>query len=121
MRKIHDNCLEFLASEGYAPTFPKEHARILFNTKLGEIQDLIVEDFSSPEKKQYLYSDYNSDFGNCLSDWCDWSFSDVLIKIFVSYTASAVIRIKILFELSRVEEWRPHLAFWIHRNCRKLC
>ena len=107
---------DFLCDQGYSQTFPKSNARVLFNSKFGKINDLIVEEFSDPEKKQSLYEVYNLDFGNCLSDWDEWDFSDVLIKIFVSYDVPSNIRKKILFELSKVEEWRPHLAFWIWRN-----
>lgn len=116
MRKMKNVYIEFLESEGYETTFLKKNARILFNTKNEKINDLIVENFENNESKQYLYNIYSSDIGNCLSDWEDWSFSDVLIKIFVSYVIPIEIRKKILFELSKVEEWRPQLAFWIWRN-----
>lgn len=116
MRKIADEYTEFLEQEGYTETFPQSNARVLFKAKHGKIEDLIVEEFSNPESKQFLYKKYDLDFGNCLSDWDDWSFSDVLVKIFVSYQVPAEIRKKILFELSKVEEWRPQIAFWIWRN-----
>lgn len=116
MRKTCDEYLEFLAFEGYATTFPKKNVRILFNSKNGQITDLIVEEFENPESKQYLYKTYSLDIGNCLCDWDEWSFSDVLIKIFVSYQVHNEIRKKILFELSKVDEWRPHLALWIWKN-----
>ena len=116
MRKIAKEYTDFLENEGYSETFPKSNARILFNSKHGKIEDLIVEDFSNVEGKQYLYKNYSLDIGNCLSDWCDWTFSDVLIKIFVSYHVPSGIRKKIIYELSKVEEWRPHVAFWIWRN-----
>ncbi len=116
MKKVCKHYLEFLALEGYATTFPKKNARILFNTKHGKITNFLVEEFDNPESKQYLYEEYSLDFGNCLSDWDDWSFSDVLIKIFVSYEVHDTIRKNILFELSKVEEWREHVAFWIYRN-----
>ncbi len=108
--------LEFLNEQGYGETFPQRNARILFRSKNGKITDLIVEEFSNPEIKSFLYKKYLSDFGNCLSDWADWSLTDVLIKIFVSFEVPFEIRKKILFELSKVEEWRPQLAFWIWRN-----
>ena len=116
MKRVSQDYTDFLEQEGYSETFPKANARILFNAKHGKIEDLIVEEFSNPEEKQLLYKIYSLDFGNCLSDWNDWTFPDVLIKIFVSYQVPADIRKKILFELSRVEEWRPDIAFWIWRN-----
>lgn len=94
MKKIHKDYLDFLAKEGYAETFPQANVRILFNTKDGKVEDLIVEDFSDIEEKKYLYKKYSFDIGNCLSDWSDWSFSDVLIKIFVSYEVPTEIRKK---------------------------
>lgn len=116
MRKISKAYLDFLDREGYGETFLQKDVRILFNVKHGTLTDLIVERFEKDECKLLLYKIYDSDIGNCLSDWDDWTFSDVLIKIFVSYQVPAKIRKKILFELSKVEEWRPHLAFWIWRN-----
>ncbi len=118
MRKMHKDYLEFLNSQGYEVTFPKKNARVLCEIKHGKIIDLIVEEFKTDdiESKQYLYKKYSFDFGNCLSDWDDWSFSDVFIKIFVSYHVPGELRKKILFELSKVEEWREHVAFWIYRN-----
>lgn len=116
MKKITPKYKEFLAEQGYATTFPKKNARVLFNTKQGKIEDLIVEEFENPEEKQSLYKKYQLDFGNCLSDWCDWELSDVLLKIFFSYQVPVQLRKKVLFELSRVQEWRPHLAFWIWRK-----
>lgn len=118
MKRKCDIYDEFLEKEGYVDTFPMKNARILFQCKNGQIQDLIVEEFTeeNTEKKQYLYKKYSFDIGNCLSDWNEWTLSDVLIKIFVSYGVPFEIRKKILFELSKVEEWRPHLAFWIWRN-----
>src|SRR5574338_685659 len=99
MKKIADEYEEFLAQEGYATTFPQKNARVLFNAKHGKITDLIVEKFENPESKQHLYNHYSLDIGNCLSDWDDWSFSDILIKIFVSYQVPFEVRKKILFEL----------------------
>ena len=116
MKRDSQEYIRFLEYEGFNQTFPKDNARILFNDKNGKITDLIVEEFKNPDKKQYLYEKYSSDFGNCLGDWIDWTFSDVLIKIFVSYEVPYQIRKKILFELSKVTEWRPHLSFWIFRN-----
>jgi hypothetical protein len=104
---------EYLDQEEYAKTFPQANARILFNVKYGKIEDLIVEDFSNPDEKQILYKKYNLDFGNCLIDWKDWNLSDVLIKIFVYYEVHYAVRKKILLELSKVEEWKPHLSYWI--------
>lgn len=116
MKKIAQDYIDFLENEGYSETFPQASARVLFNAQHGKIQDLIVEDFSNPDEKQYLYKKYSFDVGNCDSDWKDWNFSDILIKIFVSYHVPYNIRKKILFEFSRVEEWRPQIAFWIWRN-----
>lgn len=109
---------EFLEREGYKETIPKKNVRILFNCKNGSINDLMVEEFTEENMKykQYLYKTYNFDFGNCLSDWDEWNFIDVLIKIFVSYNVPFEKRKNILFELSKVEEWRDHLSFWIWKN-----
>jgi len=107
---------EFLCASGYSETFPKKHARILLNVKFGKILSLSVENFKEPNKKQHLYNEFDSYFGNCLSDWNDWSFPDVLIKLFVSYNVDVGMRKKILFELSKVDEWRPEVGFWIFRN-----
>ena len=114
--KITHTYIKFLKDQGYGETFPKKNARILSNHKNGKILDLIVEEFESPADKQHLYKIYHFDFGNCLSDWKDWTFNDVLLKIFVGYEVPTSLRKKILFELSKVEEWRPKLAFWIYRN-----
>jgi len=116
MRRESQEYIDFLIECGYAETFPQKDARILFNSKHGKITGLIVSDFVSPLSKQYLYDEYDLDIGNCLSDWDKWSFSDVLIKLFVSYDVPASIRKHILFELSQVEEWRPQVSFWIWRN-----
>lgn len=114
--KINETYEKYLESEGYGHTFPQRHARILFNVQHGIVTNLIVQDFENPEDKQYLYHEFSFDIGNCLSDWDEWEFSDVLIKIFVSYQVPTEIRREILFELSKVTEWRPYLAFWIWRN-----
>ncbi len=107
---------EFLNEQGFDVTFPKENARILWNCKEGKLVDLVVEDFSDPQSKHHLYKKYSFDVGNCLSDWEDWEFSDVLIKIFISYEVPLNMRIKILFQLSKVHEWREAVAFWLWRN-----
>lgn len=114
-KKIYDECFENL---GYLETFPKEHARILWNINLknGEVKDLLVEDFKNCEEKQYLYKEYNLDIGNCLSDWDGWTLTDVLLKIFCGNDVIFDLRKKVLLELSKVEEWRPELAPWIYRN-----
>lgn len=107
---------DFFEKYGYGQTLSKKNARILWNVKNGEIVDLVVEDFSDPDEKQYLYNKYSYDTGNCISDWDEWEFSDILIKIFVSYVVPLGIRKKILFELSKIEEWRPLLSVWIYKN-----
>jgi hypothetical protein len=111
-----DPAIQFLEDQGYKDTFPKKYARVLFKVERGRIKDLIVEEFSNPKEKQYLYKEYLQDIGNCLSNWGNWTFSDVLIAIFVSYEVPASLRKKILFELSKVDEWRNDVAHWIYRN-----
>lgn len=107
---------EVFEREGYTETFPKKDARVLYKAKHGVIEDLIVEFFENPDDHQELYNHYSHDFGNCLSNWDKWTLSDALLKIFVSYQVPAKIRKKIIFELSKVKEWRSDLAQWIYSN-----
>lgn len=116
MKRCSEVYDEFFENEGYAGTFLKKHSRILWNVKNGEIIDLLVEDFLDVESKQFLYNKYSYDIGNCLSDWDEWELSDVLIKIFVSYVVPKDVVKKILFEISKIEEWRPNLSLWIYKN-----
>jgi len=107
----------FYESYGYGETIPKKNSRILFDVKEGEIKDLIVEEFANPGEKQFLYNKYSYDIGNCLSNWEEWKLSDVLIAIFVSYkTVPTSLRLRILMQLSKIEEFRPLLHHWIYKN-----
>ncbi len=105
--------IEKIGFEGYE----KKDIRVLFSLKDGTILDLIVDEFKNPTEKMHLYRAYSYDFGNCLCDWEEWSLSDILIKIFVSYLVPPSIRIKIMLELAKVKEWQDDLSIWIYKNC----
>jgi len=116
MKKVKELHARFLEIEGYPITYPKKDIRILYDMKNGKLDDLIVEEFIDPSDKQFLYRSYSRDFGNCLSDWDEWTLSDILIKIFAGIEVPKSLVKKILLELSKVDEWRPELAHWIYRN-----
>ena len=107
---------DFLIERGFGETILKKNARILWQCENGQMINLIVGEFTTPGEHHHLYDIYSFDIGNCLSDWEDWTLSDVLIKIFVSYIVPVDLRIKILFQLTKIKEFRDDLAFWIWRN-----
>lgn len=107
---------EFFEEKGYPETIDKKNARILFRKKYGIIEDLIVASFENPDDNDYLYSTYNLDIGNCLSDWDEWTLTDVLMATFVSYDIPTKLRKKVLFELSKIKEFRSELFIWIYKN-----
>lgn len=114
-KEAYEDCLQM---HGASP-FPKSQARILFkindeeNSK-GLISDILVAQFKNPEDNNHLYKEWPQDIGNCIVDWEKWSLSDVLIKIFVFYGVTYECRIKVLLQLSKIEEWRPYVAGWIY-------
>ena len=62
----------------------KKDARILWNTnKEGKVTDLIVAEFSKDNMPMYLYKEYRSDVGNCLSYWDTWSVAYIIFDIMV--------------------------------------
>ncbi len=112
MKKIYEECLQ---EYGYEETFPKCDARILFNSDEKGITDILVARFDQSEKQQHLYKKFRSDIGNCLRDWNEWTLSDVLIKLLIFHNIDRALKIKLLLELSRIEEWRESVAPSIFR------
>lgn len=106
---------EFLQDKG-SFSFPKSEARILFKCeeRKGLTSDILVAQFKNPGDNRHLYQVWPLDIGNCITEWEDWSLNDVLIKIFVFYGVEEECRLKVLLELSKIEEWRPYLAAWIY-------
>jgi hypothetical protein len=105
---------EYFEEQGYSVTIPKASARILFKFKDGEVQDVIVKEFKGyPYGKSRLYADGYADIaGNCMKGWEEeTTISDVLLEILLlSGQMSREVRRKAIFELSKIEEWRPLLA-----------
>ena len=119
MSDLPEIYLKFFEGEGYVETFHKKDVRILWNAEKNYIKDLLVEEFKNPGDKQYLYKSYKFDVGNCMKGWEDFDLEDVMIKIFISYQVHNNMKKHILFELSKVKEWRPKLAIWLYRNFSK--
>ena len=107
---------EFLIDYGCCSKFPKKDSRILFKVNEGKIYDVLVEYFPFPGDKDYLYKEWPSDIGNCLSDWDQWNLIDVLMKLFFMYKVSQEAETKIYLQLCKIEEFRNELAPWIYRK-----
>lgn len=107
---------EFFKKHGYATTIDKKNARILYQLENGKIFDLIVEEFINPGDNHHLYRVFSRDIGNCLSDWEKWTLADVLMATFISYEIPFNLRKKVLFELSKIKEFRPDLYVWLYKN-----
>lgn len=126
-KNITQTQIDYLRRNGYdTGLIDKKNVRILYEVRRlngkGVITDYRVEDFSPDqiEKKQYLYKKFSFDFGNCLSNWDEWTLTDVLLKTFVSYHVEPSMKEHIIFQLFTVKEWQEPLFPWIYRNFNNL-
>jgi hypothetical protein len=118
MRTEKRVCNVALEEKGHTEVFDKKDIRILyeFNRDTRKMTGFLVAYFPDPSYNQQLYRVYSCDFGNCNSDWDEWTLTDVLVKVFVSLHVPFNLREKILLELCKVKEWRPEIAHWWYIN-----
>jgi len=94
----------------------KKDARILWNVNdEGKVTDILVTEFSNEINPQQLYQIYKKDIGNCNSNWDKITLVEALIIFGFEYEAqNKKIKLKILQELIKIDEWKEEI-----KNCTR--
>ena len=97
----------------------KENIRILFNKdKDGRIYEFEIAEFVKGDKENcpmHLYEKYDSDIGNCLSYWDEYTLVDIILNLgYKTRFQSRALGLEFIKELSRVEEFRDKIRSLYH-------
>lgn len=117
---INKECMQELPPSGVSYGIHKKNAWILFLTKDGKISDLqvyeVLREVEGHAEKACAYIELRmpktafSDFGNCLSDWDQWTLQDVLFKVGFQYGfVDRKTMIRCLDRLAYIQEWKDPL------------
>ena len=103
-------------------SFPKEDARILWNTnENGKITEIEIIRFPINDIKNWpvhMHKLYSFDIGNAENTWNDYTFGILMIKFFYEYGfAHKNIAEKFIKDLRKIEEFRHEIQFIIYQLC----
>jgi len=91
----------------------KENVRLLFNKdKDLFLSDFIVVEFNKKQPSEwpnYLYDRYPKDFGNCDSDWDEWSLAYILNYFMIGCKITDEMKLHVMLELLNIDEYRDEI------------